>query len=99
MKNQKIKKIPERRCVGCGESFPKKELVRVVRSPEGNVSLDFTGRQNGRGAYLCKKLDCLKKARKQGRLKTNLECEIPDEVMTALEEEIALFEKEAADEN
>lgn len=95
----KPKKTPERRCVGCGESFPKKELIRVVRSPEGNVSLDFSGKQNGRGAYLCKKLSCLKKAAKQGRLRTNLECEIPDEVMSALEEEITLFEKEAADEN
>ena len=91
----KEKKIPSRRCVGCGASFPKKELVRVVRTPEGNVALDFTGRQNGRGAYLCKKLACLKKAAKLGRLKTNLDCEIPDEIMTALEEEIALYEKEA----
>lgn len=91
----KEKKIPERRCVGCGESFPKKELIRVVRDPEGKVALDFTGKQNGRGAYLCKKLSCLKKARKLGRLKTNLDCEIPDEIMDALEEEIAVFEKEA----
>lgn len=95
----KEKKIPSRRCVGCGASFPKKELVRVVRTPGGNVALDFTGRQNGRGAYLCKKLTCLKKAAKLGRLKTNLDCEIPEDIMTALEEEIALFEKEAADEN
>ncbi len=93
----KEKKIPERRCVGCGASFPKKELVRVVRTPEGTVALDFTGKQNGRGAYLCKKLSCFKKAAKLGRLKTNLDCEIPDEVMTALEEEIFLCEKEAAE--
>lgn len=95
----KTKKIPSRRCVGCGESFPKKELIRVVRDPEGEISLDFTGKKNGRGAYLCKKLSCLKKARKQGRLKTNLSCDIPDEVMDALEEEIAAWEKEAEDEN
>ena len=99
MKPQKQKKIPERRCVGCGESFPKKELIRVVRTPEGDVTLDFTGKLNGRGAYLCKKLACFKKAKKLGRLKTNLDCDIPDELTVALEEEIALFEKEAADEN
>lgn len=97
MTPQKIKKTPERRCIGCGQSFPKKELMRVVREPDGNVSLDFTGKKNGRGAYLCKKLACLKKANKQGRLGKNLQCEIPDELATALEEEITLFEKEASD--
>ena len=96
-KAQKEKKIPLRRCTGCGQSLPKKELIRVVRTPEGNVVLDFTGKTNGRGAYVCKKADCFKKARKQNRFKTNLECEIPDELLLALEEEIALYEKEAAE--
>lgn len=91
----KQKKIPLRRCTGCGESFPKKELIRVVRSPEGGVSLDFTGKASGRGAYVCKKTACFKKARKQGRFKAALDCDIPDEVLTALEEEISLCEKDA----
>ncbi len=100
MKNsaQKPRKIPERRCTGCGGTFPKKELVRVVRSPEGDVSLDFTGKKSGRGAYVCPKLDCLKKARKAGRISRSLECAVTDEVYTALEEEIALMEKERAEE-
>ena len=93
----KIKKIPLRRCTGCGESFPKKELMRVVRTPEGSVVLDFTGKANGRGAYVCKKTECFKKARKANRFRTNLECEIPEEVLVALEEEIELFEKEEAE--
>jgi Predicted nucleic-acid-binding protein implicated in transcription termination len=86
-KVQKQKKIPERKCTGCGKSFPKKELIRVVRSPEGEVSLDFTGKKSGRGAYICKNAQCLKKAQKAKRLERNLECAIPDEVALALEEE------------
>ena len=62
------KKIPIRRCVGCGESKPKKELVRVVRSAAGEVNLDLTGRMPGRGAYLCRDTECLRKARKARRL-------------------------------
>lgn len=93
----KVKKIPLRRCTGCGASFPKKELMRVVRTPEGEVVLDFTGKANGRGAYVCKKTECFKKARKQNRFRTNLECDIPEEVLIALEEEIAIFEKEEAE--
>lgn len=93
-KAQKVKKIPQRRCAGCGESFPKKELIRVVRTPEGNVVLDFGGKISGRGAYVCKKTACFKKARKQNRFKTNLDCEIPEELLLALEEEIAIAERE-----
>ena len=93
-KAPKVKKIPTRRCTGCGESFPKKDLIRVVRSPEGEVSLDFTGKKSGRGAYVCKSAQCFKKARKANRFKTNLECEIPDEVMAALEEEITIWEEQ-----
>lgn len=70
-----------------------------MRTPEGNVVLDFTGKVGGRGAYVCKKTDCFKKARKANRFKTNLECEIPEELLQALEEEVALCEKENADEN
>ena len=82
------KKIPMRRCLGCNESFPKKELVRVVRSPEGDISLDLTGRKNGRGAYVCKNPACLKKALKSGRIARNLESEIPAGVCEALEKEM-----------
>jgi len=95
----KVKKIPLRRCTGCSQSFPKKDLIRVVRTPDGSVVLDFTGKVGGRGAYVCKKSDCFKKARKANRFRTSLECEIPEEILASLEEEISLFEKENADEN
>ncbi|MBQ8995216.1 MAG: YlxR family protein [Oscillospiraceae bacterium] len=78
------KKIPQRMCLGCREHKPKKELVRVVRSPEGEVSVDLTGRKNGRGAYICKNAECLKKARKQRAISKALECEISDEVFEQL---------------
>ena len=64
----KEKKIPERRCVGCGISFPKKDLIRVVRLPDGGAELDPTGKKAGRGAYICCSAECLKKARKAKRL-------------------------------
>ncbi len=86
---QKPKKIPVRRCTGCGESFPKKELIRVVRSPEGDVSVDLVGKKSGRGAYVCRNPQCLKKALRSGRIAKNLECEIPAEVMDAIEAEVA----------
>lgn len=86
MPNQ-IKKIPERQCVGCKERKPKKELIRVVRLPDENgVEIDLTGKKSGRGAYICPKVDCLKKARK--RLEYSLECEIPDELFKKLEDDI-----------
>ena len=87
--NQTLKKIPERRCVGCGEHFPKSELVRVLRTPDGEVVLDLTGKKSGRGAYICKAAACLKKARKSKRLDTSLECTIPTEVYDRMEEEIS----------
>lgn len=86
------KKIPLRMCSGCGQHFPKKELVRVVRSAEGELSVDLTGRKPGRGAYLCPKADCLRKARKARRLERSLDCQIPDEVYQRLEEEISRSE-------
>lgn len=88
------KKIPMRQCLGCNEHRPKRELLRVVRDPEGNVSLDFTGKKSGRGAYICRDVKCLKKVRKNGRLARSLECEISDEVYTQMEEDIAVYEKE-----
>lgn len=89
MAQPKPKKIPQRQCTGCGESKPKRELIRVVRSPEGEISLDFTGKKAGRGAYLCPSDKCLKKAQKTRKLSRSLECEIPDEIYDALAEEIA----------
>ncbi len=85
---QKKKKTPERQCMGCNERFPKNTLLRVVRDPAGNVSLDFTGKKSGRGAYICKNVACLRKAQKTKRLSRVLECEIPDEVFAAMEEEL-----------
>ena len=81
----------------CGESFPKKDLMRVVRSPEGEVALDFTGKMSGRGAYVCKRSACFQKARKAKRFQNNLEISISEEVLDALAQEIRLFEKENAD--
>ncbi len=78
----------ERRCVGCGEHFQKGSLIRVLRSPEGEISLDLTGKKSGRGAYLCHSAACFAKARKSRRLEQNLACRIPDEVYQRLEEEI-----------
>lgn len=84
-----IRKQPERRCVGCMLSFPKKELIRLVRTPEGTVELDFIGKKSGRGAYICRNTVCFKKARKAGRFQRNLECEIPEEVYDRLEVELS----------
>ncbi len=84
----KVRKIPMRQCMGCNEHKPKIDLLRVVRSPEGEVSLDETGRKNGRGAYLCRDVKCLRKARKSRRIESNLECAIPDEVYDRMEQEM-----------
>ncbi len=83
------KKIPMRKCTGCGEMKPKKELVRVVKSPEGEISLDLTGKKNGRGAYVCKNAACLKKAQKAKRIDRAFECTIPDELYDKLSEELS----------
>ena len=82
------KKIPIRRCVGCGEGKPKQELVRVVRRAAGEVNLDLTGRMPGRGAYLCRDTECLRKARKARRLEKEFSQAIPDEVYDRLEKEM-----------
>ena len=86
---KKVKKIPQRQCLGCNEHKPKKELLRVVRSPEGEISLDFTGKKSGRGAYICWDVHCLKKARKSRRIDRSLECSIPEEVYDRMEQELA----------
>lgn len=86
---KKVKKIPQRQCLGCNEHKPKKELLRVVRSPEGEISLDFTGKKSGRGAYICWDVRCLKKARKSRRIERSLDCPIPEEVYDRMEQELA----------
>ncbi len=80
----KPRKIPMRMCVGCREMKEKRDLIRVVRSPEGEVSLDPTGKKNGRGAYLCKDTECMKKALKQRQLERQLEVTLSQEVMDGL---------------
>ena len=84
----KERKIPLRKCSGCGEMKPKSELVRVVRSPEGEFSMDLTGRKAGRGAYVCRHIDCLRTARKAKRLERSFACAIPAEIYERLEEEL-----------
>ena len=79
------KKIPMRQCVGCREMKPKRELIRVVRSPEGEVSLDFKGKKPGRGAYVCPSPECLKRARKAKALERAFSAPLPPEVYEALE--------------
>ena len=80
-----LRKVPMRQCVGCREMKPKKELIRVVRSPEGTVSLDLKGKLPGRGAYVCPDPECLKKARKSRALERAFDTAIPAEVYDALE--------------
>lgn len=82
------RKIPLRRCIGCNEQKPKKELVRVVRSPQGEIALDRVGKMPGRGAYLCPSAQCLAKARKAKRLERALDAQIPPEVYERIEQEI-----------
>ena len=82
------KKIPQRQCMGCRERRAKKELIRVVRSPEGTVSLDFHGKKNGRGAYICPQMECLKKALRSKALERSLEVPIPEEIYAQLEREM-----------
>lgn len=82
------KKIPMRQCMGCRERRAKKELIRVVRTVEGTVSLDFSGKLNGRGAYLCPQTECLKKAIKSKALDRSLEVTVPQEVYDRLEKEM-----------
>ncbi|MBR4835632.1 MAG: YlxR family protein [Clostridia bacterium] len=88
MSNTTVKKIPTRRCTGCGEHFPKNTLIRVLRTPEGEVVLDLTGKKSGRGAYICKNAACFKKARKSRRIETSLECHISEELYNRMEEEL-----------
>lgn len=84
----KQRRAPMRMCSGCGEMFDKRRLVRVVKSPQGDVSLDLTGKKPGRGAYVCSNPACLKQARKARRIERAFSMQIPDEVWAAMEEEM-----------
>ena len=84
----KMRKIPQRMCNGCMEVKPKKELIRIVKSPEGEVTVDLTGKKPGRGAYICKNVECLEKAFKTKKLSRSLETPISEEIFEALRNEI-----------
>ena len=78
-----------RQCLGCNEHKPKTELIRILRTPEGEITLDTTGKKSGRGAYICKNPACLKKLRKNRRAESNLGVQIPEEVWDSLEAALA----------
>ena len=82
------KKIPQRQCMGCRERKPKRDMIRVVRGTDGTVSLDFGGKMNGRGAYICPDMECLKKAIRSKALDRSLEVTIPEEVYIRLQKEM-----------
>lgn len=88
------KKIPLRMCKGCGEMKPKRELIRVVKPPEGEISLDLTGKKAGRGVYVCRNLECLKKARKARRFEKDFSCRISDEIYEVMENELTKLAEE-----
>ena len=90
----KVKKVPQRKCLGCNEMKDKKALLRVVRSPEGEVSLDLTGKKNGRGAYICRQKECLQKARKNKGLERSFKMSISPESYDMLEKEFDQLETE-----
>ena len=85
----KVKKIPLRMCTGCMEMKPKKELIRIVKTPEGDVCVDLTGKKSGRGAYVCKSIECFEKSFKAKRLSRNLDISISEEIYDKLKEEIS----------
>ncbi len=82
------RKVPMRMCTGCGQMKPKREMVRVVKNQAGEISLDLTGKKAGRGAYVCRDLQCLQKARKARRLEKTFSCRIPDEIYDKMEGEL-----------
>ena len=91
MQEQKKRKVPVRRCIGCGEHREKRELLRVVRAPEdegAEISLDATGKKNGRGAYVCPDPECLKKARRRNALSHAFKCRVAEEIYAQLERQM-----------
>jgi predicted RNA-binding protein YlxR (DUF448 family) len=86
--NGAVKKVPERMCTGCKVHKPKKELIRVVKAPDGEISIDFHGKKSGRGAYVCNDISCLEKAIKTRQLERAFSCAIPAEIVEKLREEL-----------
>ena len=84
----KTKKIPMRMCLGCGEMKPKRELIRVVKSKEGDISLELTGKKSGRGAYICKSVECFEKARKARKFERSFSCMISEDIYNSMEGEL-----------
>lgn len=84
----KKRKVPLRMCLGCREYVDKRQLIRIVRTPEGEITLDFTGKKSGRGAYICPKVECLQKAMKGKRIEKSLEKPLPEDVFVELREKI-----------
>ena len=82
------RKIPLRKCIGCNESKPKKELIRIVRDPQGNINVDFTGKAQGRGAYICPDMQCFESVRKGKKLHKSFEMNVSDEMMEKLKADI-----------
>lgn len=97
MKNNtpKVKKIPERQCLGCNVHRPKRELIRVVRCPDGEIVLDTKGKTSGRGAYICPEKTCFVKARRSKRIENVLECSIPENIYDAMEARIEELSEES----
>lgn len=87
--NAPVKKVPMRMCIGCREHKPKKELIRVVKAPDGEISIDFRGKKSGRGAYVCNDMTCLEKAIKTRQLERAFSCPIPPEIVEKLKEELS----------
>ena len=85
----KRKKVPIRMCCGCGLNLPKRELIRIVKSPEGEISLDKTGKKSGRGAYICPKVECLNVAQKSRKIERVFSCRIPEEVYEVMRDELS----------
>lgn len=83
-----VKKTPMRMCLGCNEMKPKKELIRAVKSPEGEISMDLTGKKSGRGAYICRSSECFRLARKARRFEKAFSCQISEEIYDAMEKEL-----------
>lgn len=86
------KKVPLRQCTGCGEMKSKKEMIRVIKTPEEEIVVDFSGKKNGRGAYLCNSFECFQKARKTRAIERSLKITIPDEIYDQLEKELKAVE-------
>lgn len=87
-RQMKTKKIPMRMCLGCGEMKPKRELIRVVKSKEGDISLDLTGKKSGRGAYICRSVECFDKARKARKFERSFSCQISEDIYNSMEGEL-----------